>query len=164
MRFCQRHWDMMRAAVEARGMSALVAKGGAAAVENMVDELARGSTTDNFDPLMAMHWNIATNLMEKLGPSAGYLMFGGPDDPEDPIDVAQLSDPGLREKYAGKTWPRCPICYINIAHEFGCRDERCSLARENGWDVCIEFSADGIKQQFDALMAAAPAPPRREEV
>lgn len=152
MKFCQRHWDMMRAAVEAHGMTPLVAQGGAAAIDNLVDELKAGSTTDNFDPLMAMHWNIATNLMDKLGQSAGYLMFGGPDDPEDPIDITQLTDPALREKYQGRTWPRCPICYANIAHEFSCRDTRCTLARVDGWDVCIEMSADGMKQQFDQMM------------
>lgn len=153
MQFCQRHWSMMRAAVEARGMSPLVASNGAEAIENIIDEPKAGSTTDNFDPLMAMHWNIATNLMDKLGQSAGYLMFGGPDTPEDPIDVARLSDPALREKYAGKTWPRCPICYANIAHEFTCREAACMLTRVDGWDVCIEWAADAIKQQFDQLMA-----------
>lgn len=157
MRFCQRHWDLMRAAVEARGLTPLVAQGGKAAVENIVDELKHGSNTDNFDPLMAMHWNIATNLLEKLGQSAGYLMFGGPDDPEDPIDVTRLSDPALREKYRGKTWPRCPICYANIAHEFSCREARCALPRVDGFDACIEWSADAIKQEFDKMMAAASA-------
>jgi hypothetical protein len=152
MKFCQRHWDMMRAAVEARGMTPLVANGGKAAVENLVDELERGPSTDNFDPLMAMHWNIATNLLQKLGQSAGYLMFGGPETPEDPIDVERLDSPAMKAKYRGKTWPRCPICYANIAHEFTCREARCTLAREDGWDVCIEFSADAVKQQFDEMM------------
>ncbi len=152
MRFCQRHWDMMRAAVEARGLSSLVAASGHSAVENLVDEVQNGPSLDNFDPLMAMHWNIATNLMEKLGASAGYLMFGGPEAPEDPIDVTQLSDQALREKYAGKTWPRCPICYANITHEFTCREESCMLARVDGWDVCINWSADGIKADFESKM------------
>ena len=152
MRFCQRHWDMMRAAVEARGMSSLVAQGGQAAIENIKDELERGSTTDNFDPLMAMHWNIATNLMEKLGQSALYLL-GGPDTPEDPIDVDQLKSAALKNKYRGKTWPRCPICYANIAHEFSCTDKRCTLAIVDGYDACIEWSADAMRQEFDKMMS-----------
>lgn len=162
MKFCQRHWDMMKAAVEARGMTPLVAQGGKSAVENLVDELAHGPTTDNFDPLMAMHWNIATNLMDKLGPSAGYLMFGGSDAPEDPIDISQLTDPELQEKYRGKTWPRCPICYANIAHEFSCRETRCMLTRENGYDICIEWSADAMKSEFDKMMAQRAIPPTPE--
>lgn len=151
MRFCQRHWDLMRAAVEARGMTPLVSQGGASAAEKMVDELKAGSTLDNFDPLMAMHWNIATNLMEKLGQSALYLM-GGPDAPEDPIDVTRLKSAALILKYRGKTWPRCPICYANIAHEFTCTDKRCTLARVGGYDMSIEWSADAIKEQFDKMM------------
>ena len=155
MRFCQRHWGMMRAAVEARGMSALVAQGGQSAVANMVDELHHGSNTDNFDPLMAMHWNIAGNLMEKLGPSAMYLMTGGA---EDPIDVDRVAAPELKKKYRGKTWPRCPICYANTAHEFTCNGPACSLAKADGYDACIEWSADAIKQQLDEMMAKRDAP------
>lgn len=153
MRFCQRHWDLMRAAVESRGLSPLVAHGGKAAMENLVDELERGSTTDNFDPLMAMHWNIATNLMEKLGQSALYLL-GGPEAPEDPIDVERLASAALKDKYRGKTWPRCPLCYANIAHEFSCTDKRCSLAKVDGWDACIDWSADAMKAEFDKMMQA----------
>lgn len=152
MKFCERHWTMMRAAVEARGMTPLVAENGASAAQNLMDELKHGSNIDNFDPLMAMHWLTASKLLDELGQSAGYLMFGGPDDPEDPIDISQLSNPALREKYRGKTWPRCPICYANITHEFTCRETQCMLTRENGYDVCIEWSADAIKSELDRKM------------
>ena len=155
MKFCQRHWDLMRAAVESRGMTPLVADSGASAAANFVDEFEHGLTIDNFDPLMAMHWNIATNLLDKLGSSAGYLMFGGEDTPEDPIDVERLADAKLKAKYRGKTWPRCPICYANIAHEFTCRETKCMLAQVDGYDACIEWSADAIRQKFDRIMQEA---------
>jgi hypothetical protein len=148
MKFCQRHWDMMRAAVTAMGMEPLVASGGEAAVANLVDEIAHGATVDNFDPLMAMHWNIATNLLGKLGSSGLYLMSDGP---EDAIDVEQLREE-FRDKYQGKTWPRCPVCYANIAHEISCRETRCALTQVDGWDVCIAWSAETIKAEFDAMM------------
>lgn len=150
MKFCQRHWDLMRAAVEARGMTPLVAANGKSAAENLVSELQDGQTLDNFDPLMAMHWNIAGNAMEKLGPNALYLMGGGP---EDPIDMDRLTAPELKTKYAGQTWPRCPLCYMNIAHEFTCVEASCRLARVDGYDVAIEWAADGVKQKFDELMS-----------
>lgn len=150
MQFCLRHWEMMRAAVEARGMTPLVAENGKSAVNNVVDELQSGMSLDNFDPLMAMHWNISGNLMDKLGPSALYLLGSGE---EDVIDVDQIADAELKTKYAGKTWPRCPICYINIAHEFSCGDSRCTLTKADGYDICIEWSADSVKESFDALMA-----------
>jgi hypothetical protein len=150
MKFCQEHWDKMRDAIEARGMTALVASDGRSAIENTIDELQRGQTIDNFDPLMAMHWSIAGNLLERLGPAALYVMSGGP---EDLIDISKLDSPELKAKYLGRTWPRCPVCYANISHEFTCRSTCCNLQRVDGWDVAIEYSADAIKAEFDRLMA-----------
>lgn len=149
MKMCQRHWDLMRAAVEARGMSALVAPSGASAFANLTDEIARGSTTDNFDPLMAMNWNIASNLLERLGPAGLYLLGAGD---EDPIDIDRIAAQGLKDKYRGRTWPRCPICYANIAHELTCTEPTCTLDKADGYDGCIEWSADAIKTKFDAMM------------
>lgn len=155
MKFCLPHWTKMRAAIEARGMTPLVAENGQSAIANLADELQRGQTLDNFDPLMAMHWNIVNNVMEKLGQNAFYLL-GAEDAPEDPIDVEKITAadaPALRVKYAGKTWPRCPLCYINIAHEFTCDGSKpCDLPRENGYDIAIEWSADVVKAAFDKLM------------
>lgn len=149
MKMCERHWAMMRAAVEARGMTPLVSDDGQSAVVKLVEEIQQGLTMDTFDPLMAMNWNIMGNLMETLGSASFYLLSSGP---EDLIDVAQLTESDLQAKYAGQTWPRCPICYANIAHEFSCREEKCMLSRVNGYDVCIEWSADAVKEQFDQLM------------
>jgi hypothetical protein len=153
MKFCQTHWDKMRAAIEARGMTPLVASHGNAAIQNIADEIKHGQTIDNFDPLMAMHWNISGNLLELLGQAAGYLLSCREGE-EDPIDVSKLQDrPELAAKFLGKKWPLCPICYANIAHEITCSEERCSLDRVNGYDVCIEWSADGVRQTLDELMA-----------
>lgn len=55
MQFCRAHWDMLRAAIEARGLSGLVAKDGRAACENMKAELQGRADKSNFDPLMGAH-------------------------------------------------------------------------------------------------------------
>jgi hypothetical protein len=149
LRFCQPHWEKMKAAVEARGLSSLVAESGLSAATNMISEITEGQTIDNFDPLMAVHWIMLGNIQEKLGQAALYLYAGGP---EDAIDVEQLTDPALKAKYAWRTWPRCPLCYINIAHEFSCSNPNCSLERVNGYDIAIEWSADGAKEQLVKLM------------
>lgn len=130
-------------------MMPLVATSGEAAAKNTLDELKNNTTLDNFDPLMSMHWNICSNVMEKLGQSALYLLSGGP---EDPIDLARIPDPATRERYTGRTWPRCPLCYINIAHEFQCADPACTLSRVDGYDVAIEWSADGAQELLKDLM------------
>lgn len=152
MKFCQPHWDKLRAAIEARGLTPLVSVGGASAVEKTVEQLKTGrETLDNYDPLMAAHWAIAGNLMRLLGPSALYLMSGGD---EDPMEVEKIAEPALREKYAGKTWPRCPICYANVAHELSCREENCQLTRVDGYEWVVDRAADDAKERVDELMRA----------
>jgi len=153
MKFCQAHWDKMRAAVEARGLTPLVAPDREHAIANVIDEIEQGKQTlDNFDPLMSMHWNIAGNLMELLGRSFGYLLSCREGD-EDPIDVTRIEDYALKAKFIGKKWPLCPICYANIAHEISCDSKKCNLAKSNGYDICIEWSADAVKENFEELMS-----------
>lgn len=64
MKFCQTHWDALRAAIAAEGLDHLVARDGHAAIANMVSELETGSRRENFDPLMAAHWAIVARVME----------------------------------------------------------------------------------------------------
>jgi hypothetical protein len=143
----------MRAAIADRGLEPLVSIGGKSVAEKMIDELnTRDTTLDDYDPLMGMHWAIAGNVMDLLGQSAGYLLFGDGETPEDPIDVSQIKDRTLREKFAGKTWSRCPLCYINVAHEISCRESRCRLARVDGYDWMIARAADDAKAKVDELM------------
>jgi len=67
VRFCQQHWGALRAAIDARGMSHLVAKDGHQAVENMVLELEGREQEALFDPLMAAHNMIARKALEHGG-------------------------------------------------------------------------------------------------
>lgn len=53
MQMCKPHWDMLRAAVDERGMNDLVAHDGKAAADNLVAEL-QGEPT-RFDPLMELN-------------------------------------------------------------------------------------------------------------
>lgn len=57
MRVCQKHWAVMRKAIDDRGMSGLVDKDGHAAMDRMVSELNGEPQGDDFDPLMSMNWH-----------------------------------------------------------------------------------------------------------
>lgn len=59
MKFCQAHWDRLREAIAAEGLSDLVAPDGETAIAQIVNALESEETTvANFDPLMAAHWAI----------------------------------------------------------------------------------------------------------
>lgn len=73
MKFCQSHWDQLGAAIEARGLSHLVAKSGADAAKRMVEELRGQATDDTYDPLMAAHWMLSGRALECGG---SYLLGG----------------------------------------------------------------------------------------
>lgn len=53
MKFCTSHWDALRAAIENRGLSSLVADNGEKAASNLVSELTEGSSIDNFNAIVA---------------------------------------------------------------------------------------------------------------
>ncbi len=55
MKICKDHWEMMRNAIEDRGMSGLVARDSETAFDNIKEELSGGRP--DFDPLMSMHWH-----------------------------------------------------------------------------------------------------------
>jgi hypothetical protein len=74
MQFCQKHWDMLRTAIEARGLTHLIAKSGEAAMERAVDELQGRADDSSYDPLMAAHWMIANRAVEMGGL---YFLSGG---------------------------------------------------------------------------------------
>lgn len=62
MRFCQPHWDALRAAIAERGLAALVPDTGEKATGAFVSAVTDGPTVDNFDPLMGAMWAIVGNL------------------------------------------------------------------------------------------------------
>ena len=132
MQFCERHWQALKQRIDDRCLSHLISKDGA------TGEKAPANT---FDPLMNAYWAICTNammLVDKMTPPgqsvAPYLLSPAP---EDPVDVKVYG-----EDKAGRTWPKCPLCYLNQVHEFTCRETNCQLERVNGYDRFLDLAAD----------------------
>lgn len=144
-KWCQDHWDRLRANIDERGLSELIAPSGEIAAEQTADQLRRGleqgeadpTTPANFDPLMAAFWAIESNVASAIGPAALYLL-APPDTPEDPVE-------GYGPEYDGRTWPRCPLCYLGLAHEVTCRDESCVLPKVDGYAWMLDRAADDAK-------------------
>ena len=68
MRFCQLHWDALKAAVDARGMTPLIAATGTEAFGRLASSLEE-PTQSNFDPLMDAHMRILSNATRVGGPA-----------------------------------------------------------------------------------------------
>lgn len=73
MKFCQLHWDELKAAIDERGLSHLIAKDGRGAVNRVVAEIEGTATDASYDPLMAAYWMITGRALEMGGL---YLMTG----------------------------------------------------------------------------------------
>jgi hypothetical protein len=71
MQICEKHWAMVRAAIEARGLSHLVAKSGEQLMANTIAE-SKGEDAP-YDPLAAVNWMISGRALEQGGL---YLMTG----------------------------------------------------------------------------------------
>lgn len=79
MKFCQPHWDMLRAEVADLGLADWVAPDGATAIEQLADQTKRGDATPvNYDPLMAAHNSIFGRVLEGLGLMVMSADFGCP--------------------------------------------------------------------------------------
>lgn len=151
MKFCQSHWDALRHRIDNRGLTHLIAKDGKVAVAQMAQQLQeRDVTKDTFDPLMSAYWAIAGNVMKFLdgaGMNPLYLMSGGD---EDKVDAR------YGPKYEGRTWPRCPLCYINLAHEVSCTNPKCTMPKENGYDWMLDTAADEALDRARELKLVGP--------
>ena len=66
MKFCDKHWSALRAAIDARGLSHLVARSGDEAAEAIAAEL-RGEERQFVDPLMSAHNMIMCRAIEEAG-------------------------------------------------------------------------------------------------
>lgn len=150
MRFCQPHWDTMRAAVDERGMAALVPEGGARAAEEVLARLLEGEESlDVFDPLMWMHmaiWSRAMSVLAGVGSDPMLLMVDWSTVPE----VA--SDDAFTEAAA------CPLCVLDLLaweHDARCTDEACQ--KEPGPIVgdWIPSCADAALERYQQLLAAS---------
>lgn len=153
MRFCQDHWDRLRQAIEDRGLGDLIASSGATVAQQVAQELEQGEASPTtYEPLMAAHMAILSNSIQILGQanpaSVQYLMQDGETVPADPID---------QERYPkaedGATWPRCPLCYLGLAHELTCSDDGCSLPIKDGYAWMIERAADDQKATWEKIQA-----------
>lgn len=79
MKFCQPHWDILRAEVRTQGLGDWIATSGEVAVEQAADSLVRGEHTRvNYDPLMAAHNMIFGRVLEGLGLVVMSADFGCP--------------------------------------------------------------------------------------
>ena len=76
MKFCQPHWDRLRAEIEINGLSHMVLSG-QVHFQSLVDTL-QGNQKEKpaFDPLMAMHNAIVERFVEPLGAKALYIFSG----------------------------------------------------------------------------------------
>jgi hypothetical protein len=73
MQICDKHWKMMRAAIEERGLSGLVAQSGEALMERTLAEADGSATPAGYDPLAACNWMVMGRAIESGGL---YLMNG----------------------------------------------------------------------------------------
>lgn len=145
MKFCQDHWDRLRQAIEDRGLGDLISKDGELAVKRTARQVEEEDVTvATFDPLIGAFWAIAHNAMsviESGGHSPLYLMSDGE---EDPVEL---------EGGEGKTWPRCPLCYLGLAHELTCAGDGCMLPKVDGFAYMIDKAADEQVEVWEELKA-----------
>lgn len=130
---------MLKAAISERGLDSLIAPDGETAVAQLKAQLEQEEATPaSYDPLMMAMFAISGNaadLMSSMGGNPLYIMVKSSEDAEElPIEGI----PG----YEGRTWPFCPLCHLNIAHEIFCKDPNCTLDKERGYDDWIEKAAD----------------------
>lgn len=140
MNMCPDHWDRLREKIKERGLDHLVASSGELAAAQVSSQFEVGEATPtNFDPLMSAFWAIGSNTMETIrqaGMNPLYLLTQGPEDSLEGF-------PG----YEGRTWPRCGLCYLGLAHEVTCKDERCELPKQDGYAWMLDRAADDAKEK-----------------
>lgn len=71
MQMCEKHWTMLREAIEARGLTPFIAKDGQEAMQQAIDQIEGDDT--HYDPLAASNWLITGRALEMGGL---YLMSG----------------------------------------------------------------------------------------
>lgn len=137
MNMCEAHWAALRELIEARGLMHLVATSGELAAAQSKQQLETGEVNAvNYDPLLGAFWAIGANAFQMISGAGGdplYLLGDGPEDKVDPFKHPRAN---------GRTWPRCGVCYLSLAHELTCREKKCRLDRERGYDWMLETAAD----------------------
>ena len=115
MKFCQQHWDKLKAAIEARGLSSLVAVDGVDAHKRITSELkGEGSEKTTFEPLMGAHNAILSNVLSS------------------PVGISVMYD-----NEDGTA--RCPLCFITSEHKANCAVVDC---KDDDFEDWIDIAAD----------------------
>ncbi|HEY5201629.1 MAG TPA: hypothetical protein VIJ31_12065 [Acidothermaceae bacterium] len=119
MKFCQPHWDALRAEIADRGLGQFVASGGHDAARRMKAELMEASAASNFEPLMGAHWAILKNLTASRG-FAIMLIDGCPLCAANEQHLAECTDaecgqPAYYDKWLG----RAADDQLQIARDMG---------------------------------------------
>jgi hypothetical protein len=129
VRFCQPHWDAIRAALDERGMTDLIASSGARAVVNTARDYEAGHTTlATFDPLMGAHWAIVNRVMEVVG-----------------LSILSPNEDGT---------DRCPICYAREHHaSTECPGPPDCLVDDEWFEAWIPSVADHMVAEWERLKA-----------
>ena len=138
MKFCQPHWEQLRAAIAKRGLSALVAEGGEQAARNLVRELEEGQSIDSFDPLMAAHNAIFSNAMQ-FASDAG----------QNPLIMLDGTAPDEMQ---------CPVCFLNGMsdhHDEQCTDVACQRPKGYRYEWMIDRAADDALETWRGMGTAA---------
>ena len=136
MKFCPEHWAALRAAIDSRGLTSLVAEGGETAIKNLASELDHGTTIDNFDPLMWAHNFIAANAMDSI--KSTYQ--------QNPLML--MADDAEHPEWA------CPICALNwchAEHDRLCTQEGCNFPKGYDWSEAIDTAADQALAEWKRL-------------
>lgn len=120
MQICKDHWQLMRDAVEERGLSGLIAKSSEAAMDNEVRQLEEAQATgkvsektvkETFDPLMSMHWHFTNDALR----CGGLYLMG--------------------EREGGGEY--CPVCEFEKNAEGFVAKERIGSVADQMRDYCI---------------------------
>lgn len=147
MRLCRHHWDKLREQIEAAGLGKFVAQDGIQAASRFLAASKSGTAeAESFEPMLSAFFMITERMLALIGraanPSTVAYLLEDDDAPEDPI-VFDLYRNGrdVRIRLQNPldtrpvTWPRCPLCYANLAHELNC--DGCGLPAIDGYDIVI---------------------------
>lgn len=67
MKICQPHWDLLKSAIDERGLMHLVSNSGQVAAEKIQGQLSGQPEKETYDPLLAANFAIWSNAIEMGG-------------------------------------------------------------------------------------------------
>jgi len=127
-------------------MGSLISESGQEVAQKVAREFGGESSVDTFDPLMGALFAIMSNCMTVVSNAGGNPLYMLTDGPEDPVDRSIY--PQVPE---GATWPKCHLCYVNLAHEVTCKDGRCMLDQKAGYDWMIDRAVADQAERWKRL-------------